>query len=139
MTSQEVDGESLQAVKSLRSKFEQLAVDTPSQTQVRRTSVNSNSVSGSGPSSPRPKLLSGSQVDLFVPQAHIRSSSSSSDLKISAKRPPPPPPPRIAKPSPSPLPSRSPSPVSSPQLMIVTENLEEEEVLRGVAALKTKL
>ncbi|KAF5363758.1 hypothetical protein D9756_001104 [Leucocoprinus leucothites] len=139
MNSQDIDGESLQAVKSLRSKFEQLAVDTSS--QVRRPSSNPNSTNGSaqllGPASARPRQSSGSQVDVFSPQAHIRTSSSSSDLKVSAKRPPPPPPPRIAKSPASPRPSRSPSPSSSPQVNIVNEK-SEEEVLQGVAALKSK-
>ncbi|KAF5363755.1 hypothetical protein D9756_001101 [Leucocoprinus leucothites] len=87
--------------------------------------------------STRPRQSFGSQVDVFSPQAHIRTSSSSSDLKVSAKRPPPPPPPRTAKSPASPRPSRSPSPLSSPQVNIVNEN-SEEEVLQGVAALKLK-
>lgn len=135
MNSSDVDGESLQAVKSLRSKFEQLAVDTSS--HVRRSSTNSTNTNGSGPSSPRIRRPSGSQSDFFAPQAHLRTSSSSSDLKVPTKRPPPPPP-RITKPSSSPQPSRSPSPTGSPHLKILNED-SEEQVLRGVAALKTKL
>lgn len=136
MNSQDVDGESLQAVKSLRSKFEQLAVDTSN--HVRRPSATSTTTSGSGPSSPRARGHSGSLIDIFAPQAHLRTSSSSSELKASSKRPPPPPPPRIAKPPPSPQSSRSSSPSRSPQLRILNED-SEEEILQGVTALKSKL
>ncbi len=130
MDSQDVDSGSLLAVKSLRSKFEQLAVDTSS--HVRRSSTNTSDPNASDPSSPRPRRSSGSTVDLFVPQAHVRTSSSSSDLKVSTKRPPPPPPARISRPSLSPHNSRSPSPN-------ICEESEGEEVLRGVSALKNKL
>jgi hypothetical protein len=102
----EVDTEPPPAVKSLRSKFEQLA-------QV--TSPNGNHgeyLSPVGRSSPRPRASS-STLDNSHPEIqHLRSSSSSSDLKVGAKRPPPPPPSRGSKgPSPSPI-----LPPSSPLL-----------------------
>ncbi|KXN88342.1 hypothetical protein AN958_07487 [Leucoagaricus sp. SymC.cos] len=135
MNSPDVDGESLQAVRNLRSRFEQLAVETSS--QLRRPSTNAN---GSGPSSPRPRQVSASKLDISTPKTHLRTSSSSSDLKVFTKRPPPPPPPRIPKPPPSPPHSRSPSPPKSPQVKILNEDGEEgeERLVQGVAALKSK-
>ncbi|XP_006457577.1 hypothetical protein AGABI2DRAFT_123432 [Agaricus bisporus var. bisporus H97] len=110
----DVDGGSIQAVKSLRSKFEQLAVD------VRRPTTPSES-------------LNSKSVDVYATQDRLRTSLSSSGLKVGTKRPPPPPP-RITKPPPSPLPSRTPSPL----LKGLNGSPVECETPQGVAALKSK-
>lgn len=107
MESTDIDSDSLQAVKNLRSKFEKLA--------------SSDLLTAAAPSSsPRPRATSNNYLNLPSPgspvlHGHLRSSSSSSDLRLPAKRaPPPPPPPRASKilnnPSPSHSPSLSPLP-----------------------------
>jgi len=99
--SPDVDLESLQAVKNLKSKFEKLASDganggiqsTPSREHLTVTA----------PSSPRPRATSSSQLVTPAESFQLRASSSSSDLrtpdstKTPTKRPPPPPPPRGSK------------------------------------------
>jgi len=134
-----IDGEPLQAVKSLRSKFEQFAVTDPS----RRSSTNPNGVDVPlqlpGAVNPRSRQSSGSQVNLSVPQEET-GMSSSSDLKVVIKRlPPPPPPPRTTRPPQSPLPSRSPSPLRSARDDIGNAHKREQEVLQGNSDLKLKL
>ena len=129
MDSSDIDGDSLQAVKSLRSKFEQLAVSDLS----LRPLANTNSVDMSpqppGAVNPRSRQSSGSQGYMGT--------SPSSDLKVVTKRlPPPPPPPRIAKQPLSPLPSRSPSPLYS--VRVDLGNAHKQEVLGGISALKSK-
>ncbi|RDB20337.1 putative inositol polyphosphate 5-phosphatase C9G1.10c [Hypsizygus marmoreus] len=95
----EINTDTPPAVRSLRSKFEQLAVE-------KSTGLNSahnggaRSESGSrnellapgGPASPRPRASSNTYSNSQPEIQHLRSSSSSSDLK-GTKRPPPPPPP----------------------------------------------
>ena len=111
MESADIDSDSLQAVKNLRSKFEKLAQDASSQ----KTGL----LTVTAPSSPRPPATSNNHLNLPPPDGplgQLRSSSSSSDLRLPAKRaPPPPPPPRPSKilnnPSPSHSPSSSPVPV----------------------------
>ena len=108
MESTDIDSDSLQAVKNLRSKFEKLAQDASSQ-KIDQLTVTA-------PSSPRPRATSNNQLNLPPPDSpvgQLRSSSSSSDLRLPAKRaPPPPPPPRASKILNNPSPSHSPS--SSP-------------------------
>jgi hypothetical protein len=84
------------AVSSLRSRFEQLAVDST-------IKLPSNGRLTADPPSPRPRAASGSSgVQPDNPRSEtLRTSSSSSDLKGS-KRPPPPPPIR-ASPNATPL------------------------------------
>ena len=110
----DIDSDSLQAVKNLRSKFEKLAQDASSQkTDLLTVTAPSSPRS---PRSPRPRATSNNQLDLPSPDSpvgQLRSSSSSSDLSLPAKRaPPPPPPPRALKILNNPSPSHSPS--SSP-------------------------
>lgn len=106
----DVDSGSLPAVKSLRSRFEQLANET-FPTTTKRAPNSRNLLSPDRPGSPRPRAASGSNV--FPPDAHqLRSTSSSSDLKGGARRPPPPPPRGIN----SGVPSPGQSPTASPLL-----------------------
>ena len=110
MESADIDSDSLQAVKNLRSKFEKLALDASSQ--------KTDLLTVTAPSSPRPRASSNNQLSLPTPDSpvgQLRSSSSSSDLRLPTKRaPPPPPPPRTSKLLNNPSPSHSPS--SSPLL-----------------------
>src|SRR5258705_13867697 len=94
MTSYDIDSESLQAVKNLRSKFERLASGTSPSTDVARIG-NERLVVTSGPrrSSSNSQLHDGSVSDT----GHIRTSSSSSDFQALARRAPPPPPLRSPK------------------------------------------
>jgi hypothetical protein len=113
MESLDIDSDSLQAVKNLRSKFEKLALETSSQQQTDLLIVTA-------PSSPRPRAASNTQLTLPLSNGsggQLRSSSSSSDLRLLARRAPPPPPPRASKLLNNPSPSRSPS--SSPLLRSV--------------------
>ena len=117
MESTDIDSDSLQAVKNLRSKFEKLAQD-----------ASSDLLTVTAPSSPRIRTTSNNQ--LYLPSPHspaghgqLRSSSSSSDLRLAKRVPPPPPPPRAPKilnnlsPSHSPIssPLPHPAPVISPK------------------------
>ena len=145
------------AVSSLRSRFEQLAVDSLSRTQFGLLSVE--------PLSPRPRAISGTQ-ETRPQHGHLRSASSSSDLNTGAKRPPPPPPPprgsikpgfSSASPSPSPsaspllrpvpVPNSSPSHLSAAQtgssperslLMRAEGEMSPTPTLGGVASLRNK-
>ena len=116
MESTDIDSDSLQAVKNLRSKFEKLALDA--------SSPKTDLLTVTAPSSPRPRVTSNNQLNLPPPDSpvgQLRSSLSSSDLRLPAKRaPPPPPPPRASKILNSPSPSHSPS--SSPLLRPVPVN-----------------
>ena len=106
MESTDIDSDSLQAVKNLRSKFEKLSQDA---------SFQKTDLLTTAPSSPRPRATSSNQLNLPSPDSpvgQLRSSSSSSDLRLAAKRIPPPPPPRPSKVLNNPSPSHSPS--SSP-------------------------
>jgi len=130
-----IDGESLQAVKNLRSKFEQFAINDSS----RRSSTNPNGVDVPSqlPGAVNLKSRQSSEINLSVPQAGM---SASPDLKVVTKRlPPPPPPPRIARPLHSPLPSRSPSPLCSARDDLGNAHKREQEVLQGNSGLKLKL
>lgn len=160
MDSSDIDSESLQAVKSLRSKFEKLTLDTS-------THIGHSSRSSMG-NDQRPRLAGGSSsqrwtsnpqldssvLDSGTDTCHLRTSSSSSDLrssndlKILVKRAPPPPPPsrstKVVVPNPSPSPSPSPSfplspalrPVSNP---LLKSELKDLEVPPSVSALRNKL
>jgi hypothetical protein len=130
----DIDSGSLPAVKSLRSKFEQLAVDTAHNTP--RPSSSTGDLLHVDTPSPRVRRPSGSHLDFSPSQTHLRSSSSSSDLKVGTKRPPPPPPPRIAKPHPSPKSSRSPSPLPSAMHHTVKG---EHEIPQDITTLKSLL
>ena len=121
MESTDIDSDSLQAVKNLRSKFEKLAQDS-----------SSDLSTATAPSSPRPRATSNIYLNLPSPvspvgHGQLRSSSSSSDLRPPAKRAPPPPPPRASKILNSPSPSHSPS--SSPLLRpvpVISPNPREQ-------------
>jgi hypothetical protein len=111
------------AVKNLRSRFEQLALDAsqkPNQSTTNSLRQNSsNDLLAQGQSSPRQRTTSGtfthSSADSEFPQHHLRTTSSSSDLQFGINRPPPPPPPRGPKATPpSPVPSPSPSTLLRP-------------------------
>lgn len=140
------------AVRSLRSKFEHLAVAiSPSPP---RTYLGLLSPEPTSP--PRPRAVSGSQ-ETRPQYGHLRSASSSSDLRTGSKRPPPPPP-RGAKPirpsspapslllRPVPIPNSSPllpsisllssSPGKSSLIPIYGDN--EAPSQGGVASLRTK-
>ncbi|KAL0574234.1 hypothetical protein V5O48_007705, partial [Marasmius crinis-equi] len=96
----EIQSDSLQAVKSLRSRFEQLSVDPAPPKQIHNLSLEP-------PSSPRPRAQSSGNSPVLMVQPSppaLRNASSSSDLK-GAKRPPPPPPPLNRSRAPSPSPS----------------------------------
>jgi hypothetical protein len=112
LVDQVIDVDPPPAVKSLRSKFEKLALDT----NTRRTPTTQNFLI-IDPAQARPRAVSSSESP--PPDTHyLRSSSSSSDLKT-IKRPPPPPP-RISKPA-SPRHSASPllRPVPPPTVALV--------------------
>ncbi|KAI0052675.1 hypothetical protein FA95DRAFT_1253206 [Auriscalpium vulgare] len=91
MSSSEVDSVPPPAVKSLRSKFEQLALleTSPKPSHTHDFLLPQQT-------SPRPRALSDPDEQQTPPSQHIRNSSSSSDLR--GKKPPPPPPPRSKKP-----------------------------------------
>jgi len=136
MTSYDIDSESLQAVKNLKSKFERLASGTSPSTDVARTGNGRLVVSPPGPR----RSSSNSQLhDSSVSDAgHIRTSSSSSDFQALARRAPPPPPLKsngssaiISSPASSPARS-APTPPSRPEL-------KDSDVLPRVYALRSKL
>ncbi|GLB33204.1 putative inositol polyphosphate phosphatase, catalytic domain [Lyophyllum shimeji] len=116
--SDDIDTERPPPVQSLRSKFEQLAVQKSPRSHQRNGSGNQGDLlAPSAPVSPRPRATSNTYSDV-PPDTHtLRPSSSSSDLKIGTKRPPPPPPPP-SRPSKvllgSPVPALSPSPLLRP-------------------------
>jgi hypothetical protein len=115
-----IDTDPPPAVKSLRSKFENLALDGMT---ARPPSVQNHL----DPNHPRSRAVSGADTAQASDSQHLRSSSSSSDLKVSAKRPPPPPPPppppRGSKAGPpSPLPSPLLRPVPIPSILASTSN-----------------
>ncbi|KAF8164701.1 Endonuclease/exonuclease/phosphatase [Crassisporium funariophilum] len=115
--SPEIETDSLQAVKSLRSKFEKLALAQPNSNSLPLpTPQRAELLTVTAPSSPRPRANSNAALDApFTDGVHLRSSSSSSDLRVPARRAPPPPPPRVSKLlSPSPTPSPAPSPLLRP-------------------------
>ncbi|KZP19099.1 hypothetical protein FIBSPDRAFT_569589 [Athelia psychrophila] len=141
------------AVSSLRSRFEQLTVEKTS-TPANKGRFGSRSP---GPSSPRPRDVSGSQL-YQLQDGELRAATAPSDLKTGIKRaPPPPPPPRTPQPTaatrpalspllrPVPTPS-SPSinqqglPVISPR--VVSQRVGEDNIASpssgGVAALRNK-
>jgi hypothetical protein len=85
----EIDMDPQPAVKSLRSKFEQLANDLAN----KRPMMVQDSMLEPDSAVARPRAVSGSSSDNPHPDTRdLRPSSSSSDLKQSIKRPPPPPP-----------------------------------------------
>lgn len=116
------------AVKSLRSRFEQLALETsnkpsPSSTFSQRQNNGNDLLTPAGQSSPRQRSTSATFTSLPTdpgPQSHhhLRNVSSSSDLQSGINRPPPPPPPsrtlKGSSSSPIPSPSPSPSPLLRP-------------------------
>jgi len=132
MDSYDIDSESLQAVKDIRSKFERLASV--------RVAPRASPSTGDGMDLSSARSLSNSRLDTLVPGAgHLRTSSSSSDLKVLVKRTPPPPPPRSAKVtgrSPSPSPSLV-SPILRPVLLPPSK--DQIDMPQGVAALRSKL
>ncbi|KAF5371467.1 hypothetical protein D9615_009590 [Tricholomella constricta] len=116
-TTEHIDTERPPAVQSLRSRFEQLAVNLSPKSHHRHSSGNTGDLlAPRTPGSPRPRASSNTQSDEPSGTHHLRSSSSSSDLKVGTKRPPPPPPP--SRPSKgltgSPTPALSPSPLLRP-------------------------
>ena len=131
----DIDSESLQAVRNLKSKFEKLAMETQA---APRINTNGDTLAATAPSSPRPRATSSSQLNAPPAEGfHLRTSSSSSDLSVSTKRaPPPPPPPRGSKflsPSPTHSPAASPllRPVPPPPILAQDANSPS-----SVAALK---
>lgn len=119
MDSNDIESKPPPPVSSLRSRFEQLAVQT--QPSSSKPSPQLGLLSPEQ-TSPRQRAVSGTQETR--PQAvHLRSASSSSDLKYGAKRPPPPPPPRGAKPATSPSPSPLMRPVPIPNSTPLTSNI----------------
>ena len=132
----DIDSESLQAVRNLKSKFEKLAMETLTQ-GTPRMNTNGDKLTATAPSSPRPRATSSSQLNAPpVEGFHLRTSSSSSDLSGSAKRAPPPTPPRGSKflshsPTPSPVASPLLRPVPPPPIIAKDVNSPP-----NVAALK---
>jgi hypothetical protein len=105
MAESDVDSGPRLAVRSLRSKFEQMALDVSPNPQISHSRSPSGTLMLSEPGSPRPRAAS-SSMHAVPPDAHyLRATSSSSDLKVAGKRPPPPPPPppRGSKAPPSPF------------------------------------
>lgn len=91
------------AVSDLRSRFEQLAVNSTTSRTAKRLS-GGHDLLAPVPPSPRPR--SSSITEEQNPSSRIlRGTASSSDLKVATKRPPPVPPPRGSR-------ANSPSPTS---------------------------
>ena len=106
-TSEGVETVAQPAVNTLRSRFEQLALDTssPSSSPSPNRPINdTRDLLTAETPSPRARASSNPKEPSspFDPSRHVRNSSSSSDLKAAGKRPPPPPPSRATKPSASP-------------------------------------
>lgn len=112
----DINLESLQAVKDLKSRFEQLA-QYASSNRVGN-GVNQDDFLLAPATSPRPRASSNTYLNPNNTELNhqLRPSSSSSDLTVPLKRPPPPPPPpRGSKIIRSPSPSVSPpSPLTRP-------------------------
>jgi len=156
-----IDTEPPPAVKSLRSRFEQLAKKPyPNSISSPRLNGNSDFLNPGGPSSPRQRSTSGTFTHLATeselhPHPHLRSASSSSDLQFGIHRLPPPPPSRgpngtTSSPVPSPFLRPVPIPLGvsngnglmpSPRLGYSTLPLinPDQEVLESVASLRGKL
>ncbi|KAH9483207.1 putative inositol polyphosphate 5-phosphatase C9G1.10c [Psilocybe cubensis] len=140
MESSDIDSESLQAVSSLKSKFEKLALDTTSSTYKQ-----GELLAVSTPPSPRPRAASGSHTNTPAEAISLRSSSSSSDLRSPLKRPPPPPPPsrnsKLNVPTTTASPSTSISPLLRPvPLPPVSNSAGKESALApSIASLKARL
>jgi hypothetical protein len=98
----EVDSQSLPAVSSLRSKFEQISRDLSPLARPRPLSNYDHDRLSPEPS--RHRQRTGSLSKSQPREDHqLRTASSSSDLKVALMRPPPPPPPnRATKPPTSP-------------------------------------
>lgn len=107
----EVEQTPTPAVSSLRSKFEQLAVNS-STTSLNRLSGSYDLLSPDS-GSPRPRSMSISTERPPSSPRSLRPAASSSDLNVGGKRPPPPPPPRSSKGN-SPVPSVNSSPLLQP-------------------------
>lgn len=142
MTSSDIDSKSLQAVKNLRSRFEQLASGTFSDhapTGNGHLTVTKPSSSSPRRSSSNSQLDGGSASDT----GHIRTSSSSSDFQTLVKRPPPPPPPSRspnAKGPPLKLPSPQPSPgPRSLPIPVLKPDLKDVDAPPSVSALRSRL
>ena len=112
------------AVRSLRSRFEQLALEisqrpSPNTSSSLRQNNNNNDflIPDGGLGSPRQRSTSGTftHVPSYPEIHHLRSASSSSDLQSGINRVPPPPPSfRGPKATSSPVQSPSPSPLLRP-------------------------
>ena len=124
---------SLQAVKDLKSRFEQLAL-VASSNRVGN-GINQDDFLLAPATSPRPRASSNTYLNPnnAEPAHQLRPSSSSSDLTIPLKRPPPPPPPpRGSKIIRSPSPSVSPPspltrPVPIPQSLLASSFLSNSQ------------
>lgn len=121
-----IENQPIPAVKSLRSKFEQLAIDIshgrPSDSRYL------------SPSSSRPRAASGTFNEQESSVQQLRSSSSSSDLQAKLKRPPPPIPARPSRAT-SPSPLLRPVPTPSTQLIDLDDS---PTVSPSVAALRNQ-
>ena len=147
----DINLESLQAVKDLKSRFEQLALDASSNRV--GNGANQDDFLLAPATSPRPRASSNTYVNSNNTELthQLRPSSSSSDLTIPLKRPPPPPPPpRGSKTIRSPSPSVSPPspltrPVPIPQSLLASSSLLNTQqsdtgpAPRNVSALKGRL
>ncbi|THU83524.1 hypothetical protein K435DRAFT_784147 [Dendrothele bispora CBS 962.96] len=126
MDQPEIESSHLDAVKNLRSRFEQLAHNEPPSLSSHRLSTMSTSSSTSSllvpePTTPtRPRATSSGDTSSNSTSHHLRSTSSTSDLKgagTTVRRPPPPPPTSSSRaPSPAPSITSLPSPRGSPML-----------------------
>ncbi|PPQ83593.1 hypothetical protein CVT25_006343 [Psilocybe cyanescens] len=138
MEPSDIDSESLQAVKSLKSKFEKLALET-NNTNYRQSEL----LAVSTPPSPRPRAASGSHTNTPAEAISLRGSSSSSDLRAPTKRvPPPPPPSRNSKLNiPTASPSTSISPLLRPVPLPPVSNStgKEPAPAPSIASLKARL
>jgi hypothetical protein len=147
----DINLESLQAVKNLKSRFEQLALDASSNRV--GNGINQDDFLLAPTTSPRPRASSNTYLNPNNTESthQLRPSSSSSDLTVPLKRPPPPPPPpRGSKTIRSPSPSISPPspltrPVPIPQSLLASSFLLNPQqsdtgpTPRNVSALKGRL
>ncbi|THH10067.1 hypothetical protein EW146_g8482 [Bondarzewia mesenterica] len=128
--SSDIDTDAQPAVKNIRSRFEQLALDkAPSPLHSPNGHQDLLTADGYGS---RPRAVSNPK-EQPNPFRHVRSSSSS-DLKgASKKAPPPPPPPRGMKPAPSP----SASPLLRPvQAQVLTSGYTSDVSMSSQSSLK---